>query len=78
MGTMRPTSSDAAALSSAPSSAGVAQHLKLRLDDLQLSAARVLLDLAVERDQLAGLELILQVGAVEPEAFQAAIVPGPR
>ncbi len=52
-------------------SGGIAQHFKLRLDNLQLSAARVLLHLAIERDQLAGLELILQIGGIEPEAFQA-------
>src|SRR5580700_5375030 len=51
-------------------STGIAQHLKLWLHNLQLSAARVLLNLPIECDQLAGLELILQVSAVEPQATQ--------
>jgi hypothetical protein len=50
--------------------AGVAQHFKLRLHDLQLSAALVLFDFAVKCDQLPGLELVLQISGVEPEAFQ--------
>ena len=50
---------------------GVAQNLKLRLDDLQLAAALVFFYLAVQGDHLPGSELVLQVGRVKQEAAQA-------
>ena len=50
--------------------AGIAQHLKLRLNDLQFATLRILLHLPIERDQLAGLEFVLQISGIEPEAAQ--------
>src|SRR5260221_3075706 len=51
----------------------VAQNVELRLHDLQLAVA-VLLDLAIEREHLPGLEAILKVGSVEPQALQLGAV----
>src|SRR5208283_4139084 len=50
--------------------ARLSQNLELRLDDLQLSAARVLLDLPVQRDHLPRIEFVLQVGGMKPKAAQ--------
>ncbi len=49
----------------------VPQDLELRLNDLQLTAAFIFFNLAVERDHLPGRELVLQVGRIEKEATQA-------
>ncbi len=51
--------------------AGIPQNLELRLHDLQLAAACIFLDLAVQCDHLPGCELVLQVRRIEPEAAQA-------
>src|ERR1700733_1538981 len=50
--------------------ARIPQNLELRLNDLQLSAALIFLDLAIERDHLAGDELVAQVRGIEPQAAQ--------
>ncbi len=57
---------------------GFTEDFKLRLDDLQ-AAPLVLFDLAVERNQLSGLETALKIAPVEPEAFEpgAAEAAGP-
>src|SRR5450631_4811127 len=47
----------------------VAENLELRLHDLQVPVA-ILFDLAVERHHLSGLEAVLQIRGVEPQAFQ--------
>src|SRR5208282_4803931 len=49
---------------------GITEHLILRLDDLQLAAALILFDFAVECDEFAGLEFILQIRAVKPQAAE--------
>jgi hypothetical protein len=49
---------------------GLTKNLELRLHDLQFAVA-IGLDLAVERYHLPGLELVSQVGSVEPETFHA-------
>src|SRR5205807_6237988 len=47
------------------------EYLELRLDDLQAaSSPRVLLHLAVERHQLAGFELVFEIGSMEPDALE--------
>src|SRR5271169_6048849 len=51
---------------------GVSQDLELRLNDLQFAAALIFFHFVVQRDHLAGLELVLQVGRMEPEAAQAS------
>src|SRR5215469_57680 len=52
------------------------ENLEIGIDQLQLAAIEV--HLAVERDQLPGLKLVLQVGTVEPYTFQppAALADG--
>src|SRR5690242_3467386 len=45
----------------------IPEHFELRLNDLQLTAALVFFDLAIQRDHLAGHELILQIGGIEKE-----------
>ena len=50
--------------------ASLAQNFELRLHDLQFAAARILFDLAVERDHLPRHEFVLQVRRVEPQAAQ--------
>src|SRR5262249_14597764 len=47
------------------------QNLELRLGDLQAAALPALLDLAVECNQLAGLEAVAQVFAVKPDALES-------
>ena len=49
----------------------VAENFELRLHDLQISVA-ILFDLAVERDHLSRLKLVLQICGVEPQALQSA------
>ena len=49
----------------------LAQHLDLRLHNLQFAGARIFLHLAVERDHLARLKFALKICGVEPEATQA-------
>src|SRR6476620_11515647 len=44
------------------------EDLELRLHQLQFPGPRILLDLAVERNQLARFETIFEIGGVEPEA----------
>ncbi len=48
----------------------ITQNFKLRLDNLQPATARVLFDLAVERDQLSRAEAVFQVSTVEPQTLQ--------
>ena len=50
--------------------AAAIQKFKLRLGDLQAAAFPSFFNLAIERNELAGLETITQVFAVEPDAFQ--------
>ena len=45
--------------------------LELRLGELKFAAAIVLLDLAVQGDDLAGLELVPKVSGVEPDTLQS-------
>ena len=73
MGTILPTSSEAAAFCSPPSAlvGGVAENFELRLHELQISAA-LLLNLAVKGYKLPGLETVAQISGVEPDALQAA------
>jgi len=49
--------------------AGVGQDLKLRLDDLHRPGRARRLNLAIHSDRLAGLKLVFQVTAVEPDAL---------
>ncbi len=49
----------------------VAENFKLRLHQLQFSAA-LLLHFSVQRDKLTGLEAVPQISAVEPDALQSA------
>ena len=44
--------------------------LELRLGELEFAAAVVLLNLAVQGDDLAGLELVPQISGVEPDTLQ--------
>ena len=51
---------------------GVAQYLELRIADLKLAGTRVLLHFPVQRDRLTELELVLQIGAMKPQAPQVS------
>ena len=55
--------------SSSPSPAAI-QKFKLRLGDLQAAAFPAFFHLAIERDELAGLEAVTQVFTVKPDAFE--------
>ena len=50
--------------------AAAVQKLKLRLGDLKAAAFPSFFHLAIERDELAGLEAVTQVFTVKPDAFQ--------
>src|SRR5215831_13163405 len=52
--------------------ASLVQDLELWLDDLQSTAVLVSFDLPVECEELSRLELVTQIGRVEPDAFQAS------
>ena len=52
--------------------ARVGQHLELRLNHFEVAGGAGGLDLAVDGDGLAGLELAVEIGAVEPDALERA------
>src|SRR4029077_15644659 len=55
----------------------VIQKFELRLGDLQAATLPSFFDLAIKRDELAGLEAVAQVFAVEPDALEGgAPLPG--
>ncbi len=49
---------------------GIAQNFKLRLNNLQLPAALIFFNLAVERNHLPRHKFVLQISRVEPQAAQ--------
>ena len=58
---------------------GIVQDLELRLHDLEaMSAAIAGFDFAIQSDQHAGAELVLQIRGIEPDALQrvAALADG--
>ena len=50
----------------------VGQNLELRLDHFEVAGGARGLDLAVDRDGLAGVELAVEIGGVEPDALHGA------
>ena len=58
---------------------GIVQDLELRLHDLEAMAAAIAgFDFAIQSDQHAGAEFVLQIGGIEPDAFEriAALADG--